>query len=89
MRDLPSEEPPPPPYDIFLTRKERRVYRRRGAIRFTVSKEATPVYYHPLRKCIEEKYGEANSGNVSIKEIKSSLEKGHKDILRKEFGIIV
>ena len=52
MRDLPSKEPSP--YDIFLTCKERRVYRRIGAIRFTVSKEATPVYYHRLRKCIEE-----------------------------------
>lgn len=48
---------PGDPYDIFLRRKEHRVFRKRGSKSTTISISKQPeyVYYHPLRSCIPGK----------------------------------
>ena len=94
VRDKPSSDPPPAPYDIFLCRYECRVYRKKGrfsqstTLNITTQEEA--VYYHPVQKCLSQKFGEGNSDNILVSDnVKSQLLDCHHQILLREFGLRV
>lgn len=92
VREKPSSDPPPAPYDIFLCRYEQRVYRKKGrfsqstTLNITANEEA--VYYHPIQKCLQQKFGERNSDNILVSDnVKSKLIDCHRQILLREFGV--
>ena len=94
MRDKPSNDPPQAPYDVSLCRYERRVYRKKSrfsqstTLNITTQEEA--VYYHPIQKCLSQKFGEGNSDNILVSDnVKSQLLDCHRQILLREFGLRV
>lgn len=81
---VPADPVPGDPYDIFLRRKEHRVFRKRGSKSTTISISKQPeyVYYNPLRSCIPGK------GNIWAEvSTKLRFNEKHKELLWREFGL--
>lgn len=79
VRQKPSDAVPGDLYDVFLRRKEHRVFRKRGSksTGISISKQPEYVYYHPLRSCVPGK------GKIWA-ELSTTLKFNEKHI---EFGI--
>ena len=84
VRQKPSDPVPGDPYDIFLRRKEHRVFRKRGSksTAISISKQPEYVYYHPLRSCVPEK------GKIWAElSTKLRFNEKQKELLWREFGL--
>ena len=85
VRSKPSEDPPAAPYDIFLRRKEYRVYRQKGSSKMCIAKTKEFVYYHPLKACVPK---EISRDDLLISaQTRSKLAQSHHDLLWREFGL--
>ncbi|KAK2554876.1 hypothetical protein P5673_023542 [Acropora cervicornis] len=85
IRVRPSEDPPPAPYDIFLRRKEYRVYRQRASTKMCIAKSKEFVYYHPLKACVPK---EIKRDNLLISlRTRGLLLDSHRELLWREFGL--
>lgn len=85
VRSKPSEDPPPAPYDIFLRRKEYRVYRKKGTTKMCIAKTKEFLYYHPLKACLPK---EITRDEVLISaNARSRLAACHREVLWREFGL--
>ena len=84
VRQKPSDAVPGDPYDVFLRRKEHRVFRKRGSksTAISISKQPEYVYYHPLRSCVPGK------GKIWA-ELSTTLKfnEKHIELVWREFGI--
>ena len=79
---------PPVPYDIVLTRKERRVFKERGSNRIRIAKTDENVYYHPKRTCLLEKVSNVSPGMFTIDEsVETNLTESHKNLLNGQFRL--
>ena len=84
VRRKPSEDPPPAPYDIFLRRREYRVYRKKGSTKMCIAKTKEFVYYHPLKACLPK---ESSHGDLLMSENTTSrLQASHREVFWREFG---
>ncbi len=78
---------PGQPYDIFLRRKEHRVFTKRGSksTALSVSKELKYVYYHPPRSCVP---GKNNGRQIWAGAFtKANLGLKHKELLWREVSV--
>lgn len=84
VRQKPSDPVPGDPYDIFLRRKEHRVFRKRGSksTAISISKQPEYVYYHPLRSCVPGKAKIWAELSTKLK-----FNEKHKELLWREFGL--
>ena len=81
---------PPSPWNIVLTRREYRTFTPRGTNSLRISAKKENVYYHPRRRCLQEKNASVSGNSVKVApEIGNKLDDLHKNQLRKEFGINV
>ena len=79
---------PPVPYDIALTRRERRVYRNPGTHTIRISMTAENVYYHPKRKCLRAKVSSLSPAIFNIdQDLNERLTPAHKNLLAAEFKL--
>ena len=79
---------PPSPWDIVFTRKEFRVYNRKGTQTLSISANKENVYYHPRMRCLKAKNADVNKDSVYIPDtIKRKLDELHRKQLRKDFGV--
>ena len=79
---------PPIPYDIALTRRERRVYKKPGTNAIRIAMTAENVYYHPKKKCLREKVSSLSPSMFNIdQDIKERLTPAHKNLLAAEFKV--
>ena len=84
VRRKPSEDPPPAPYDIFLRRREYRVYRKKGSTKMCIAKTKEFVYYHPLKACLPK---ESSHDDLLMSENTTSrLQASHREVFWREFG---
>jgi len=81
---------PPSPWNIVLTRREYRTFTPRGTNSLRISTKKENVYYHPRKRCLQEKNASVSGNSVKVApEIGNKLDDLHKNQLRKEFGINV
>ena len=79
---------PPVPYDIVLTRKERRVFRERASNRIRIAKTDENVYYHPKRTCLLEKVSNVSPSMFMIDgNVEMNLTGPHKNLLNAQFRL--
>ena len=82
---------PPDPYDVAITRKQIRAYTPRGStgLRFTVKPES--VFFHLKSSCVANQCSDpVNEKSLIIsEEDKLKLKISHRNMLRKEFGLIL
>lgn len=82
---------PPDPYDVAITRKQIRAYTPRGStgLRFTVKPES--VFFHLKNSCVASQCSDpVNEKSLIIsEEDKLKLKISHRNMLRKEFGLIL
>lgn len=79
---------PPVPYDIVLTRKERRVFKERGSNRIRIAKTDENVYYHPKRTCLLAKVSNVSPSMFTIdRNVETNLTEPHKNLLHAQFRL--
>ena len=88
VRQKPSDPVPGDPYDIFLRRKEHRVFRKKGSksTALSITKRPEYVYYHPVRSCLPGKVVAGVRGIWAEDATKSKLTKKHKELILREFN---
>ena len=85
VRSKPSEDPPTAPYDIFLRRKEYRVYRKNCSTKMCIAKTKEFVNYRPLKACLPK---EITRDELIISvNTRSRLETSHREVIWREFGL--
>lgn len=85
VRLKPSEDPPAAPYDIFLRRKEYRVYRKKGSTKMCTAKTKEFVYYHPLKACLPKEI--TRDELIISANTRSRLQASHREVIWREFGL--
>ena len=79
---------PPIPYDIALTRRERRTYRTPETHTIRIAMTEENVYYHPKRNCLREKMSSLSPSMFNIgQDLKERLTPAHKNPLAAEFKL--
>ena len=79
---------PPVPYDIILTRRERRVFSRAGTHKITIAKTPENVYYHPKKNCLAKKISMITPAIFYVEDsFKDLLSPAHKNLLNAEFRL--
>ena len=77
---------PPVPYDIVLTRRERRVFTQPGTNTIRIAKTPENVYYHTQKRCLMEKISVISPQMFCVNEsVRAKLNNAHKNLLRTEF----
>eukprot|EP00112_Aurelia_sp_Birch-Aquarium-sp1_P003787 Seg1427.5 transcript_id=Seg1427.5/GoldUCD/mRNA.D3Y31 product="hypothetical protein" protein_id=Seg1427.5/GoldUCD/D3Y31 len=79
---------PPVPYDIVLTRRERRVFSRPGTHKITIAKKPEKVYYHPKKNCLAKKISVITPAIFNVEgSVENLLSPAHKNLLNSEFRL--
>ena len=79
---------PPVPYDIVITRRERRVFKEKGSQIIKIAKTKENVYYHPKRTCLLNKLSSISPIMFEIEgSNRTKLTQAHKNLLITEFRI--
>ena len=79
---------PPMPYDIVLTRRERRVFSRAGTHKITIAKTPENVYYHPKKHCLAKKMSSITPAIFHVDDsVENLLSPVHKNLLNAEFRL--
>ena len=77
---------PPMPYDIVLTRRERRVFTQPGTNTIRIAKTPENVYYHAQKRCLQEKISDISPRLFCTNDsVRTKLNNAHKNLLRTEF----
>eukprot|EP00112_Aurelia_sp_Birch-Aquarium-sp1_P002552 Seg1282.3 transcript_id=Seg1282.3/GoldUCD/mRNA.D3Y31 product="hypothetical protein" protein_id=Seg1282.3/GoldUCD/D3Y31 len=77
---------PPVPYDIVLTRRERRVFTQPGTNTIRIAKTPENVYYHTQKRCLSEKISDISPRMFCAKEsVSAKLNNAHRNLLQTEF----
>ena len=80
----------PDPYNVVIIRKQIRAYTPRGytGLRFTYKPES--VFFHLKSSCVASQCSDpVNEKSLIISEDKLKLKISHRNMLKKEFGIIL
>ena len=79
---------PPIPYDMVITRRERRVFMEKGSQTIKIAKTKENVYYHPKRTCLLNKLSSVSPVMFEIEDdIRTKLTTAHQNLLNAEFRI--
>ena len=85
-----NKRPLPPPDDIVIGHKEFIIFSNPRSGLFEQSKEKRNVYYHVRRCCILPYFIDFDCQHITIPEnVKAKLEDKHKELLYREFNLIL
>ena len=78
---------PPVPYDTVLTRRERRVFPRKGSQIIVIARPKENVYYHAKKNCVKAKVTLSPAIFHIDAAVVRDLSPAHKNHLNSEFRL--